>query len=115
MKYIITESQYLYLFENYKTRLKRRFTEDNLKPFIRNAELDFPMLCDDFGDEYEFADKVISSALDDFLMVDEDFLNSIGEDYDELHSYLTVFVKDWFGEYLLEIYRMTCFEYSKDI
>ena len=109
-KFIITESQYLYLLEDYKIRLRRRFTKDNLKTFINLAELDFPTLCDDFGDEFEYADNVIARAIDDFLTEDEDFMESLGDDYDEVHSYLIDITKDWYGEYLLEIYRMTCSE-----
>jgi len=30
--------------------------------------------------------------------------------YDEIHDILIEKCKDWFGEYLFEIYRMTCEE-----
>lgn len=109
-KYIISESQFDFLTEDYKIRLRRRFSKDNLEPYINNAELDFPTLCDDFGDEFEYADNVISRALDNFLTDDEDFMESLGEEFDDIHSYLIDITKDWYGEYLLEIYRMTCSE-----
>lgn len=108
MKYIISERQLDFLSEDYRVRLRRRFTQDNIKPFITNGELDFPTLCDDFGDEFEYADNVIKRAIDEFLTEDEDFMDSIGDDYDEVYDYLIDITKDWYGEYLLEIYRMTC-------
>ena len=110
MKYIISESQLKLLTEDYKIRLRRRLTKDNLKSYIQNGELDFPTLCDDFNDEFDYADNVIRVAIDDFLTEDEEFLDSLSDDYDDVHSHVTDIVKDWYGEYLLEIYRMTCTE-----
>ncbi|MFN9901751.1 MAG: hypothetical protein ACK55Z_23800, partial [bacterium] len=66
----------------------RRLSKDNIEPFIRNAELDFPTLCDDFGDEFDYADNVIRIAIDDFLTEDEDFVDSLGDDYDDVYSYV---------------------------
>lgn len=113
-KFIISETQYIFLIEDYQMRLRRRLSKDNIEPFIRNAELDFPTLCDDFGDEFDYADNVIARAIDDFLTEDEDFVDSLGDDYDDAHSYVTDVVKEWFGEYLFEIYRMTCPEEDYD-
>lgn len=107
-KFIISESQYFFLIEDYRTRLRRRLSKDNIKPYINDAELDFPTLCDDFGDEFDYAENVIRNAIDDFLTQDEEFVDSMGDDYDEVHSYVTDIVKDWYGEYLFDIYRMTC-------
>lgn len=112
MKYIITESQYKVLTESNYLGLKRRLTYDVMEPLIWNAELDFPQLCDDFGDEFEFADNVISRAVDNFLTVDEKFMDSLGDEYDEIYDFVHDWTKDHFGEYLLDIYRNTCEEYE---
>jgi hypothetical protein len=91
-------------------RLKRRLSYEVMLPFINSAELDFPTLCDDFGDEFEYADNVIRRAVDDFLTADEDFYESIEEDIDDITDEVTDIVKDWFGDYLFEIYQSTCSE-----
>ena len=109
MKYIISESQYNLLSES-STLLwvKRRVTYENMKNYISDGEINFPTLCDDFGDEFEYADSVIKWAVDDFLTSNEDvFLDEI---YDEVHEIVVDKCKDWFGEYLLNIYRDTCTE-----
>jgi hypothetical protein len=109
MKYILTESQFALLFEDITMqRLKRRMTYENMEKFITNAEIDFPTLCDDFGDEFEYADNVISQAVYNFLTADEDVFMS--ERYDELHDIVSNTCKDWFGDYLIEIYVSTCQE-----
>lgn len=109
-KFIISESQYYFLTEDYRIRLRRRLSQDNIKPYIEVAEMNFPTLCDDFGDEFDYADNVIRDAIDEFLTQDDEFIDSIGDEYDEVHSYVTDIVKDWYGEHLFEIYRMTCRE-----
>ena len=103
MKYILTESQFALLSEDIDIqRLKRRMSYESMQKFINNAEMDFPTLCDDFGDEFEYADNVISRAVDDFLTADDE--NSfMSERYDELHNIVYDTCKDWFGDYLIEI------------
>ena len=109
MKYIITESQFALLSEDIHTQmLKRRVTYENMEKYIQNAEMEFPMLCDDFNDEFEFADNVISSAVNSFFTVDED--DFFSNKYDEYHDVIFNICKDWFGDYLLEIYTSTCTE-----
>ena len=77
------------------------FTYENMKNYISDGEINFPTLCDDFGDEFEYADSVIKWAVDDFLTSNEDvFLDEI---YDEVHEIVVDKCKDWFGEYLLNI------------
>lgn len=107
-KIIISESQYKLLIEDFHARLKRRLTYDNMKEFITTGEINFPTLCDDFGDEFEYAGNVISWAADDFLTSYEDVF--MDEMYDEIHDIVVEKCKDWFGEYLFEIYRNTCSE-----
>ncbi len=106
MKYIITESQYNLLVENYLSWLKRRVNPESMKNYITTAEINFPTLCDDFGDEFEYADNVIRWAVDDFLTSNED--SYLDEMYDEIHDLIVDWCKGWFGEYLFEIYRNTC-------
>lgn len=109
-KYIITESQLNFLIENQNLWLRRRLNKENLQNFITNAEIDYPTLCDDFGDEFEYADKIISRAVDDFLLEDMEKLDFLTDQYDYLHGMVTEMTKKWFGKNLIEIYRNTCNE-----
>ncbi len=104
MKYIITESQYNFLLET-PNWIKRRLNE--LERHIEEAKEYFSTPCD-FGDEFSYADNVISVALDDFLTKDEDLIDSLSDEYDDVHSYLTDYCKDMFGEELLNEYRSEC-------
>lgn len=98
-----------HLFENDSMRwLKRRATKSHMLPFIQKAEQEFPMMCDDFGDEFDYASNVIRWAVDDFLTIDENIF--LDDRYDEFSDTLNDMCKDWFGEYLFEIYRNTCIE-----
>jgi hypothetical protein len=109
MKYLITESQFELLSEDIHVQmLKRRVTYENMEKYIHKAEIEFPMLCDDFNDEFEYADNVISSAVNSFFTVDED--DFFSNKYDEYHDVIFNICKDWFGDYLLEIYTSTCTE-----
>ena len=108
MKYLITESQYKLLTEGLPLRLKRRLGD--LSVFITHAVADFENLCEDFEDEFEYADNVISRAIDDFLTVDESFIDELGDDYDDVHDYLTDYCKNLYGESLFKDYIETCSE-----
>jgi hypothetical protein len=105
-KYIISETQYKLLVEDYHLRLKRRLTYNSMKKHINDGEINFPTLCDDFEDEFEYADNVIQWATDDFLYSNEDVF--FDDMYDEVHEIVVEKSKVWFGEYLFEIYRNTC-------
>jgi hypothetical protein len=85
---------------------RRRANQQNMMGFIHQAEEEYPTLCDDFGDEFDYADNVIERAVSNFLTIDEDLFES--EDYDDIHDNLVEMCKDWFGEYLFDIYRTTC-------
>lgn len=113
MKYIITESQFALLSEDINLqRLKRRVTYEVMQKYVNEAELDFPTLCDDFGDEFEFADNVVSRAVDNFLTGDSFFADL--ELDDEINDMVYNVTRDWFGDYLLEIYVNTCHEEEDD-
>ena len=87
---------------------RRRANKENMKKFITDGEINYPTLCDDFGDEFDYADNVIEYAISNFLTIDEDLFES--ENYDDIHDSLVEMCKDWFGEYLFEVYRNTCSE-----
>lgn len=90
--------------------IKRRFTEDQMRKYV-DTQLEMETnLCEDFGDEFEFADNVISRSLDEFLTDDEDIISLIGDDYDHIHSVLTDYMKEWFGFELIENYMENCDE-----
>jgi hypothetical protein len=109
MKYILTESQFALLSEDINLqRLKRRVTYDTMEKYINEAEVEFPQLCDDFSDEFEFADNVVSRAVDNFL--DGDVFFSDLELNDEINDMVYNVTRDWFGDYLLEVYVSTCHE-----
>ena len=107
MKYIITERQHKFLIEQeIPNWFKRRFNAANMEKHITNGEINYPTLCDDFGDEFEFADNVIRYAVNEFMTIDEDIFED--ERYDEWEEMLIEMCKEKFSERLFEAYRMTC-------
>jgi hypothetical protein len=107
MKYIITERQHRFLIEQeIPNWFKRRFNAANMEKHITNGEINYPTLCDDFGDEFEYADNVIRYAVNEFLTIDEDIFED--ERYDEWEEMLIEMCKEKFGERLFEAYRTTC-------
>ena len=52
--------------------IKRRANRQTLEKYITDGEINYPTLCDDFGDEFEYADNVISYAVGQFMTIDED-------------------------------------------
>lgn len=111
MKFIIAEDQYALILESSLTKwVKRRATQEILSKHILDGEINFPTLCDDFDDEYEYADEVISWAIDDFFE-GYDLGDYIEEpDYVDVRDYLIILCRDLFGQRLLEIFRETCSE-----
>ena len=86
-----------------KMKYKRRgITYDNLLSFIDYEKTQWDM-CHDFSDEFEYADNIISSAI-------ENFFAETGQDpetddfFDELHD----ICKDWFGADLISDYYEEC-------
>ena len=86
-----------------KMRYKRRgVTYDNLLSFIDFEKTQWDM-CNDFSDEFEYADNIISSAIDNFFA--ETGQDAETDDFfDELHD----ICKDWFGEDLISGYYQEC-------
>jgi hypothetical protein len=86
-----------------KMRYKRRgITYDNLLKFIDYEKTQWDM-CHDFSDEFEYADNIISSAIDNFFA-------ETGQDYenDDLFDELHDICKDWFGPDLISGYYEEC-------
>jgi ribosomal protein L32 len=84
-------------------RFRRRgVTYDNLLSFIDYEKTQWDM-CNDFSDEFEYADNIISSAIDSFFAkTGQDYEND--DFFDELHD----ICKDWFGEDLISGYYEEC-------
>jgi hypothetical protein len=84
-------------------RYKRRgITYNNMLSFIDYEKTQWDM-CNDFSDEFEYADNIISSAIDNFFA--ETGQDSENDDlFDELHD----ICKDWFGSDLLSDYYDEC-------
>jgi hypothetical protein len=87
--------------------VKRRANQQTLEKYITKGEINYPTLCDDFEDGYEYADAVIDYAIDEFIgEFDEDIDE---EDYhSDVMDYLRTVCRDKFGKYLIDIYEMTC-------
>ena len=88
--------------------VKRRANKESMKKYITDGEINYPTLCDDFGDEFKFADNVINYAVDKFMTTDEDMF--LDNKFDEVNEIIVDMCKEWFGEYLFDIYRTTCSE-----
>ena len=93
--------------------IRRRANRETLKAYINRAELEYPTLCDDFGDEYEYAVAVIDYAIDKLLDdVDDDIFE---QDYiSDVLDYLRSMTEIMFGQYLIEVYKTTCSEYMSN-
>ena len=95
------EEQEMSVEDNMRYR-RRGITYDNLLSFIDYEKTQWDM-CHDFSDEFEYADNIISSAI-------ENFFAETGQDpetdefFDELHD----ICKDWFGEDLISGYYEEC-------
>ena len=93
--------------------IKRRANQQTLEKYITDGEINYPTLCDDFEDGYEYADAVIDYAIDKFL-------GEFGEDiyeqdyYSDVMDYLRNLCRDEFGKYLIDIYETTCTEEELD-
>jgi len=109
MKFILSESQYRLLKEqdqNWEIWFKRRANPESLQFFIDRFVADELNPCDDYEDEFEYAQNVIDSAVSSFLTIDEKFFSS--PDYDHYHDMLVDMGKEWFAEKLFDDYRNTC-------
>lgn len=103
MKYIITESQLNMIKEDsLPISLRRRLNTGELNNYLQKAvEGEDPTF---YSDEFEYADNMISFAVNDFLSVDDEFFEK-GNLFDEWTDRLTEMMKDEFAEELFEIWR----------
>jgi hypothetical protein len=110
MKYIITESQYNLIRESIlPVSIRRRSSKDMLEPHINDAMMNYPTLCDDFDDPYEYADNVIDYAVDNFLWkIDDDIEEK--EYYSDVMDFLREMCRELFEDKLVEDYNFTCIE-----
>ena len=108
MKYIISESQYQLLLESkIPLWIKRRTSEEGLKPYIMEGEREYPMLCSDFDHALDFSEAVIQFAVDAIIWdYDDNFEND--DRYSNTMDYLKSFCRTHFEEYLKNIYTETC-------
>ena len=110
MKYIITESQYNLIRESIlPASIKRRTSKEILEPHINNGIINYPTLCDDFDDPYEYSDNVIDYAVDEILYeIDDDIEDK--EYYSDALDFLRKRCRDLFEWRLVEDYHFTCVE-----
>ena len=95
--------------------IKRRTNKKTLEKYISNGEINYPTLCDDFEDGYEYADKVIDYAIDEFVYEIEENLGEEQDYYsDEVEDFLRNLCRNEFGEELIRIYNETCIENTKE-
>jgi hypothetical protein len=80
---------------------RRGITYSNVLSFIEAAQEEFDM-CQDFGDEFEYADNVITSALSSLFVQTGQDLDS--DFYYEVHD----LCKDWFGDDLITAFVEEC-------
>jgi hypothetical protein len=93
--------------------IKRRTNKKTLEKYITDGEINYPTLCDDFEDGYEYADKVIDYAIDEFIYEIHDNIDD--EDYySDVMDYLRNLCRNEFGEELIRIYNETCIENTKE-
>jgi len=108
MKYIITESQYKLLKgSTIPLHIRRRANEETLKHFISLGEMNFPTLCDDFKNAFEYAEGVIDYAVYKFL---SDLDDEEAYYIKDVIEYLYSLCRHLFGDYLVGIYNDTCTE-----
>jgi hypothetical protein len=87
-----------------KLRYKRRgITYENLLTFIEYEKTQFDM-CEDFSDQFEYADNIITSAVDTFFAETTRGEMPSDEFYSEIHD----LCKEWYGEDLLSEYVEEC-------
>ena len=103
MKYIITESQLNMIQENSMPMwMRRRLNVGELNNYLQKAvEGEDPTF---YSDEFEYANNMISFAVNDFLTIDEKFFEE-GDSFDEWTDRLTDMMQEEFGEELFEIWR----------
>jgi hypothetical protein len=111
MKYIITESQLKMIQEDSMPMwMRRRLNVGELNNYLQKAvEGEDPTY---YSDEFEYADNMISFAVNDFMSIDEEYFET--DESDEWTDRLTDMMKDEFGEELFAIWRASNPEEEED-
>jgi hypothetical protein len=110
MKYIITERQHNLIIESIlPASIKRRNSKEMLKPYIDNGIINYPTLCDDFDNPYDFMDNVIDYAVDELLYEIDDNIEE-KDYYSDALDFLRKRCRDLFGKELIKDYIFTCIE-----
>jgi hypothetical protein len=102
MKYIITESQLKMIQEDSMPMwMRRRLNVGELNNYLQKAvEGEDPTY---YSDEFEYADNMISFAVNDFMTIDEEFFET--NEAEEWTDRITDMMKDEFGDELFQIWR----------
>lgn len=113
--YILTESQLKRIIESQNEllsesdlmdRLKRRVTKESFMKYILETQEEFPDLCGDYADEYEYSGNIIAMAIEHFFAVNEDYFTE--NSYEEFIDRIFVLCQSWFGDDLMEYYLTAC-------
>ena len=116
-EYIVTESQLQRIIESHHElltesslmgRLKRRITKESFKKYILETQEEFPDLCKDFVDEYEYSDSIIAMAIEHFFAVNEDYFTE--SSYEEFIDKIFLLCRGWYGDDLMETYFTSCID-----
>lgn len=107
MKYIITESQFEFIKESDLERwsIRRRSMEffDKLVDEVIGRYTD---ICEEFSDEFDFADQIIDEVVDDFY---SDYPHEWeSENFWKVRDDTATWVKDNYGPGILELYSELC-------
>jgi hypothetical protein len=89
--------------------IRRRADRETLEIFINDGIINYPTLCDDFDDGYEYADNVIDYAVDNILWsIDDDVEEK--DYYSDALDFLRSRCRQLFEDKLIEDYNFTCIE-----
>lgn len=92
---------------------KRRANEETMRFFIDRMVREEDKPCENYSDEFNFAENIIDWAVNDFLSIDEGFFNS--PEFEEYQNILIDRCKQWFGEELFRKYRDVCNEQDMEV
>ena len=111
--YILTESQLKTIVESksaFIEKLRRRFNEKTMRDYIYHVETEFPNPCEQFDNEFEYADTIINQAVDDFLFQDElwEYFHSGDWPVVKITDMMVTMCKEWFEDGLLGFHQTTC-------
>jgi hypothetical protein len=112
-EYIVTESQLKTIVESksaFIEKLRRRFNEKTMRDYIYHVETEFPNPCEQFDNEFEYADTIINQAVDDFLFQDElwEYFHSGDWPVVKITDMMVTMCKEWFEDGLLGFHQTTC-------